>query len=87
MIAEIQAILRMTDKDWGIVVAVTAVVALLVSVGSFVVSFGSLRVSSRALRLSEQQEQRKQPRLVPRLLDSDVQSMAKVVASIPFRCR
>lgn len=64
MIADAQAILQISAKNWtDIVVAVMAVAAFIVSIGSF-------RVSSRALRLSEQQEQRKQPRLVPRLLDS-----------------
>ena len=69
MLAEIQAMLKMSAKDWtDIVVAVMAVAAFIVAVGSF-------RVSSRALRLSEQQEQRKQPRLVPRLLESHCESM------------
>jgi hypothetical protein len=63
--------LRMSAKDLtDIVVAVMAVAAFIVSVGSF-------RVSSRALRLSEQQEQRKQPRLVPRLLDSHFESLSE----------
>jgi hypothetical protein len=71
MIAEAQAILKMSAKDWtDIVVAVMAVAAFIVAVGSF-------RVSSRALRLSEQQEQRKQPRLVPRLLDSHFESLTE----------
>jgi hypothetical protein len=70
MIAEVQAMLRMSAKDWtDIVVAVMAVAAFIVSIGSF-------RVSSRALRLSEQQELRKQPRLVPRLLESHCQTLA-----------
>jgi hypothetical protein len=69
MIADAQAILRMSAKDWtNIVVAVMAVAAFIVSIGSFM-------VSSRALRLSEQQEQRKQPRLVPRLLDSHFENL------------
>lgn len=54
----------MVTKDWtDIVVALTAVAAL-------VVSAMSLRVSLRALRISEQQERRKEPRLAPKLLDS-----------------
>lgn len=70
MIAEAQAMLRISAKNWtDIVVAVMAVAAFIVSVGSF-------RVSSRALRLSEQQEQRKQPRLVPRLLDSHFERLS-----------
>lgn len=68
---EAQAILKVSAKDrTDIVVAVMAIAA-------FVVSIGSFRVSSRALRLSEQQEQRKQPRLVPRLLDSHFESLAE----------
>jgi hypothetical protein len=64
MIAEAQAILRTSAKDWtDVVVAVAAVAAL-------IVALISLKVSSRALRLSEKQEQRKQPRLVPSLLES-----------------
>jgi hypothetical protein len=71
MIAEAQAILKMSAKDWtDIVVAVMAVAAFIVAVGSF-------RVSSRALHLSEQQEQRKQPRLVPRLLNSHFESLTE----------
>jgi hypothetical protein len=71
MIVEAQAILRMSAKDWtDIVVAVMAVAAFIVAIGSF-------RMSSRALRLSERQEQRKQPRLVPRLLDSHFESLSE----------
>lgn len=61
----------MSAKDWtDIVVAVMAVAAFIVAVGSF-------RVSSRALRLSEQQDQRKQPRLFSRLLDSHFENLAE----------
>jgi hypothetical protein len=71
MIAEAQAILRVSAKDWtDIVVAVTAVAALIVALRSF-------GVASRALRLSEKQEQRKQPRLVPRLLDSHFENLTE----------
>jgi hypothetical protein len=71
MIAEAQNILRMSAKDWtDIVVAITAVTALFVALRS-------LGVSSRALRLSEKQEQRKQPRLVPMLLDSHFENMTE----------
>jgi hypothetical protein len=60
----------MSAKDWtDIVVAVAAVAALLVALTSF-------RVSLHALRLSEKQERRKEPRLVPRLLDSHVENLA-----------
>lgn len=70
MSAEAQAMLRMSAKTW------TDVVVALMAVAAFIVSVGSFRVSSRALRLSEQQEQRKQPRLVPRLLDSHFESLS-----------
>lgn len=61
----------MPARDWtNIVVAGAAIAALLVSLRS-------LRVSSRALRLSEQQERRKEPRLVPRLLDSYSENLAE----------
>ncbi len=71
MIAEAQAILRASAKDWtDVVVAVTAVAAL-------IVALRSLGVSSRALRLSEKQEQRKQPRLVPKLLDSHFENLTE----------
>jgi hypothetical protein len=71
MIAEARAILRMSAKNW------TDIVVSVMAVAAFVVAVGSFRVSSRALRLSEQQEQRKQPRLFPRLLDSHFESMAE----------
>jgi hypothetical protein len=58
----------MSAKEWpDIVVAGMAVAAFIVAVMSF-------RVSSRALRLSEKQEQRRQPRLIPRLLASQFEN-------------
>lgn len=78
MITEAQAILPMSAKDWtDIVVAVAAIAALIVSARSF-------SVSARALRLSELQEQRKQPRLVPRLLDSYYKSLCEGVRVYSF---
>src|SRR5690348_14770933 len=57
-------------KEWtDIVVAAAAVVAVMVSLVS-------LGVSWRALRLSEKQEKRKDPRLVPQLLDSHFEALA-----------
>jgi hypothetical protein len=57
-------------KEWtDIVVAAAAVAAL-------IISFVSLRVSSRALQLSEKQERRKEPQLVPHLLDSDFEDLS-----------
>ncbi len=61
----------MPAKDWtDVVVAGAAIAALLVSLRS-------LRVSSRALQLSEKQERRKEPRLVPKLLDSCFEDLAE----------
>ena len=57
-------------KEWtDIVVAVAAIAALFVSLVS-------LRLSSRALRLSEKQEERREPKLVPRLVDSHFEDLA-----------
>ncbi len=71
MIANVLAILQMSVKDWA-----DAVVAVM-AVAAFIVAVGSYRVSSRALRLSEQQEQRKRPRLFPRLLDSHFENLTE----------
>lgn len=60
-----------TIKEWAnIAVAVAAIAALAVSVVSLLFSW-------RALKLSEKQEQRKEPRLIPHLLDSYYEKTAE----------
>jgi hypothetical protein len=66
-----RAILQISAKDWADIVVVAMAVA------AFIVSIGSFRVSARALRLSEQQERRRQPRLFPKLLESQFENLTE----------
>ena len=52
------------------------IVTVIVAIAAFAVSLASLWLSSRALRLSEKQERRRQPLLIPHLLDSHFEALA-----------